>query len=128
MTQNTMKLVRTSIFTVTATLAALIVSLPSGAMETSTQQKLGAFAGLMNAETYNPEITVAGERGDRYRLNPAFRPQPELQPRTILSVSFDQKNLLPVTAGLSHGLKKRKDIAFDRNRSLLADFRLGNPK
>lgn len=124
MTQNTLKMVRNSIFTATAALAAVIITLPSSAMETSATNNLGVFSGLVKTAEYNPDLVQRINVGDRYRINPAFRSQPELQPRTIFSVSFDQKNLLPLSAGLQPNLKKRNDIRFDRDRSLLADFRL----
>lgn len=124
MTQNSLKLVRNSIFAVTTGLAALIISLPSGASDVNMQTQPTDFSGLTEAARYNPALVNTDNKGDRYRLNPAFRVQPELQPRTIFSVSFDQKALLPLSASLSNGLKKRSDIRFDRDRSLLADFRL----
>ncbi len=124
MTQNSLKLVRNSIFAVTTGLAAVIISLPSGASDERSQMQATDFSGLTVAARYNPALFNADDTGNRYRLNPAFRPQPELQPRTIFSVSFDQKTLLPLSAGLTNGLEKRSDIRFDRDRSLLADFRL----
>lgn len=128
MTHKTLNIVRNTIFTATAAMAALIVSLPSGAADTGTAAKLGDFSGLVQTADYNPAYVEKDTSGNRYRLNPAFKVHEELQPRTIFSVSFDQKNFLPLAAGLSDGLKERNDISFDRDRSLIADFKLNTNK
>ena len=128
MTQKTLNLVRNTIFTATAALAAVIITLPSNAADVAAANKMGEFSGLLQTADFNPEFAQKDASGNRYRLNPAFKVHEELQPRTIFSVSFDQKNFLPLAAGLSNGLKERRDISFDRDRSLIADFKLkSNP-
>ena len=122
MNKNTLHLVRNTIFTVTAAFAAVIITLPSGAKD-FTQQSLYGPA-LNKAAVYNPAFFEKDTSGNKYRIDPAFKPQPDLQPRSILSVSFDQKSFLPLTKGLKTNLQKRHDIAFDRDKSLIADFRL----
>lgn len=127
MKQQTLSFIRNSIFTVTATLAVVIVTLPSGANELTTAQKLGVFSGLVETTDYNPSLVQHDlDAGERYRTNSAFRVQSELQPRSVFSVQFDQKNLFPLAASTSrkNSLKRRNDIEFDRDRSLLADYRL----
>ncbi len=127
MTQKSLQFIRNSIFTVTATLAAVIVTLPGGASELSVAEKLGAFSGLVTTADYNPALVQqTGYYGDRYRVNPDVQSQSELAPRNIFSVQFDQKNLLPISASANSGLKKRTDLTFDRDRSLLADFKLSS--
>lgn len=128
MTQKTLNIVRNTIFTATAAMAAVIITLPSGATDTGTAAKLGDFSGLVQTAVYNPAHVEKDTSGNRYRYNPAYKVHEELQPRTIFSVSFDQKNFLPLAAGLSDGLKERNDISFDRDRSLIADFKLNANK
>lgn len=126
MNKNTLHLVRNTIFTITAAFAAVIITLPSGAKDLNQQDKYGPL--VNDPATYNPAFVKQDTSGSRYRLNPAFKPQPELQPRTIFSVSFDQKSFLPLAKGLNTNLQKRHDIVFDRDRSLIADYRLGSGK
>ena len=122
MNKNTLHLVRNTIFTVTAAFAAVIITLPSGAEDFTKEDKYGPLVNKTAA--YNPAFVKQDTSGNRYRLNPAFKPQPVLQQRSILSVSFDQKSFLPLAKSLNANLQKRHDIAFDRDRSLLADYRL----
>ncbi len=122
MNKNTLQLVRNTIFSVTAAFAAVIITLPSGAVDAT----YGPAATSYDNAGYNPTLVERDTSGSKYRLNPAFKPQPDLQPRSLLSVSFDQKGLLPLKNGLNARLKKRHDIVFDRDRSLLVDFRLSN--
>lgn len=128
MTRTTLNIVRNTIFTATAAMAAVIITLPSGAADTGTAARLGDFSGLIETADYNPAFVKQDKSGSRYRLNPAYQVHEELQPRTIFSVSFDQKNFLPLAAGLQDSLKERNDISFDRDRSLLADFKLVSKK
>ena len=139
MIQQSLKIVRNSIFVATVTLAAMIVTMPGEASDkglTNSQRltaKMGAFSGLVSTPDYNASLvpTKVGA-GDRYRLNTAIPARDTHYTRSIFSVKFDQKNLLPLAAtsktlnGLNKhsGLKKRTDIALDRDRSLLADFAL----
>ncbi len=133
MISPSLKIVRTSIFAVTVSLAAVILALPSGASDKILIDKMGAFSGLVTTPKYNPDLVLTmADKGDRYRMNSAVPTNDTLYKRSIFSVKFDQKNLLPLAAtsktliGLNPqaGLKKRTDIAFDRDRSLLADFQL----
>jgi len=133
MIPQSLKIVRNSIFAVTVSLAAVIVTMPSGASDKNLIDKMGAFSGLVTTSNYNPDLVLTvSEKGGRYRLNSALPSNDTLYKRSIFSVKFDQKNLLPLAAtsktftGLTRqsGLKQRRDIAFDRDRSLLADFQL----
>ncbi len=133
MVPQSLKIIRNSIFAVTVSLAAVIVTLPSGASDKNLIDKMGAFSGLVTTANYNPDLALAvAEKGDRYRVTGTFPANDTLYKRSIFSVKFDQKNLLPLAAtsktltGLNKqsGLKQRRDIAFDRDRSLLADFQL----
>ena len=128
MNKKTLHLVRNTIFSVAAAFAAVIITLPSGAKDITAKQEFGPNALIADTAAYNPALVKKDTSGNRYRLNPAFRPHQELQPRPILSVSFEQKGLLPLASGLKANLQKRHDIAFDRDRSLLADYRLNNNK
>jgi len=133
MTQQALTIVRNSIFAVTVSLAAVIITLPSGASDKILAEKLGAFSGLVTTAEYNPALAQhTSGNGDRYRLDASIPVRDSRFTRSIFSVKFNQKNLLPILAtskslsGLSskNGLKKRADIALDRDRSLLADYQL----
>lgn len=133
MIPQSLKIVRNSIFTLTVSLAAMILTLPSGASDNTLIDKMGVFSGLVTTSNYNPDLVMTvAEKGDRFRVTGAFPANDELYKRSIFSVKFGQKNLLPLAAtgkilvGLNRkaGLKKRNDIAYDRDRSLLADFQL----
>jgi len=133
MMSQSLKIVRNSIFAVTVSLAAVIVTLPSGASDKTLINKMGTFSGLVTTPSYNPDLVLAAaEKGDRYRVNSTFSANESLYKRSIFTVKFDQKNLLPLAAtsktlislNSQAGLTKRTDITFDRDRSLLADFQL----
>lgn len=135
MAQKSLTIVRNSIFAVTVSLAAVIITLPSGAADNTLTDKLGAFSGLASTSDYNPALLQrTSDNGDRYRLNTSIPVQDTRYTRSVFSVKFDQKNLLPLAAtsrsigGLTqnNGLKKRTNITLDRDRSLLADYRLND--
>lgn len=127
MTQQPLTIIRNSIFAVTVSLAAVIITLPSGASDKNLANKLGAFSGLATTADYDPALVQrASSSGDRYRLNATIPVRDTHYTRSIFSIKFDQKNLLPLVATSKsfNGLKKRTDIALDRDRSLLADYQL----
>ncbi len=139
MLEQSLKVIRNSIFVVTVTAAAMIVTAPGEASDAELANnqrladKLGAFSGLVTTPDYNATlIQTDANSGDRYRLNAKVPVRDIRYTRSILSVKFDQKNLLPLAVTSrtltsskgQNGLKKRSDIALDRDRSLLADFSL----
>jgi len=139
MIEQSLKIIRNSIFVATVTTAALIVTAPGEASDAGLANdrqlaaKLGDFSGLITTPDYNATLVqTSADDSNRYRLNSNVPLRDTRYTRSIFSVKFDQKNLLPLavtgrtlvgTKG-QNGLKKRRDIAYDRDRSLLADFNL----
>lgn len=132
MSDKSLKNVRNTIFSVTAMLAAAIVALPAGAADFKASERLGPFAGLASTSVYNAAHVRTDTSGERYRLNGNFRSNEDFEARPILRVQFDQKTLLPLApaarATTQTGFKARTDIALDRDRSLIADYRFADDR
>ena len=144
MIEQSLKIIRNSIFVITVATAAMIITAPGEASDTALANdglandgqlagKLGAFSGLATTPDYNAALVQTHvSSGDRYRLNASIPVRDTRYTRSVLSVKFDQKNLLPLAAASrtlastkgQNGLKKRNNIALDRDRSLLADYKL----
>ncbi len=139
MIEQSLKVIRNSIFVVTVTTAAMIVTAPGEAADSGPENnqqlaaKMGAFSGLVTTPDYNATLVQKdANSGDRYRLNANVPVRDTRYTRSVFSIKFDQKNLLPLAATTrtltntlgQNGLKRRNNIALDRDRSLLADYSL----
>ncbi|TNE65682.1 MAG: hypothetical protein EP335_05240 [Alphaproteobacteria bacterium] len=115
--------IKYGIVATTAALAAVIITLPGRADDTT-----GPDAALLASPVYGPaaearhkpKFSINDQDGNRWRIAAPVRTIDNAPARPLLTISFTGGRLLP-DAGST--VTKRHDIAFDRDRALIADYR-----